>query len=92
MTSFDFLGLSDHLLRGVQAQGYDAPTPIQLRAIPQIIAGVDLVAGAKTRNKKTVEYWILHLYHTVIPVPVIHYVCSIPYLLSTATCPNACVL
>ena len=56
MTSFDFLGLSDHLLRGVQAQGYDAPTPIQLRAIPQIIAGVDLVAEAQTGSGKTAAF------------------------------------
>ena len=40
MTSFDSLGLSDHLLRAVQALGYDAPTPIQQRSIPHITAGV----------------------------------------------------
>ena len=56
MTSFDSLGLSDHLLRAVQTQGYDAPTPIQLRAIPQIIAGVDLVAEAQTGSGKTAAF------------------------------------
>jgi ATP-dependent RNA helicase RhlE len=56
MTSFGSLGLSDHLLRAVQAQGYEAPTPIQQRAIPHIIAGVDLAAEAQTGSGKTAAF------------------------------------
>ena len=54
--SFDSLGLSDHLLRAVQAQGYDAPTPIQQRSIPHISAGVDLAAEAQTGSGKTAAF------------------------------------
>jgi ATP-dependent RNA helicase RhlE len=56
MMSFDSLGLSEHLLRAVQAQGYDAPTPIQQRSIPQVIAGVDLAAEAQTGSGKTAAF------------------------------------
>ena len=56
MISFDSLGLSDHLLRAVQAQGYAAPTPIQERSIPHIIAGVDLAAEAQTGSGKTAAF------------------------------------
>jgi ATP-dependent RNA helicase RhlE len=56
MTSFRSLGLSDHLLRAVQVQGYDVPTPIQQRAIPPIIAGVDLAAEAQTGSGKTAAF------------------------------------
>jgi ATP-dependent RNA helicase RhlE len=56
MMLFDSLGLSDHLLRAVQAQGYDAPTPIQQRSIPYIIAGVDLAAEAQTGSGKTAAF------------------------------------
>ena len=56
MMSFDSLGLSDHLLRAVQAQGYDAPTPVQQRSIPHIIAGADLAAEAQTGSGKTAAF------------------------------------
>ena len=54
--SFDSLGLSDHLLRAVQAQGYNSPTPIQQRSIPDIIAGGDLAAEAQTGSGKTAAF------------------------------------
>ena len=45
---FAKLGLSDPLLEGVKAMGYIDPTPIQLRAIPLILAGQDVIgAGAR---------------------------------------------
>jgi ATP-dependent RNA helicase RhlE len=56
LMSFDSLGLSDHLLRAVQAQGYDAPTPIQLASIPHIMAGSDLAAEAQTGSGKTASF------------------------------------
>jgi ATP-dependent RNA helicase RhlE len=54
--SFDSLGLPDHLLHAVQAQGYDAPTPIQQRSIPHITAGADLAAEAQTGSGKTAAF------------------------------------
>jgi ATP-dependent RNA helicase RhlE len=56
MTSFDSLGLSDNLLRAVQALGYEVPTPIQQRSIPYIIAGADLAAEAQTGTGKTAAF------------------------------------
>jgi len=54
--SFESLGLADHLLRAVQAQGYDAPTPIQQRSIPHISAGLDVAAEAQTGSGKTAAF------------------------------------
>jgi superfamily II DNA/RNA helicase len=54
--SFDSLGLSNHLLRAVEAQGYDAPTAIQQRSIPLILTGVDVAAEAQTGSGKTAAF------------------------------------
>ena len=40
---FKALNLSENVLRGVQAAGYTDPTPIQLRAIPVVLGGGDLI-------------------------------------------------
>ena len=53
---FDSLGLSDALLRAVRDQGYDTPTPIQAKAIPAVLAGGDLLAGAQTGTGKTAGF------------------------------------
>src|SRR5437762_1380556 len=54
--SFSSLGLSDALLRAVADQGYTVPTPIQLQAIPAVLAGGDLLAGAQTGTGKTAGF------------------------------------
>jgi ATP-dependent RNA helicase RhlE len=54
--SFDSLGLSVELLRAVQEQGYNEPTPIQTQAIPLILEGKDLMAGAQTGTGKTAGF------------------------------------
>ena len=46
--SFDSLGLSAELPRAVGEQGYSEPTPIQRKAIPAILEGKDVMAGAQT--------------------------------------------
>ena len=46
--SFKALNLSADVLRGVQAAGYADPTPIQLRAIPLVLAGGDVIGSAQT--------------------------------------------
>ncbi len=54
--SFDTLGLSAELLRAVADQGYSEPTPIQRQAIPAILRGGDLLAGAQTGTGKTAGF------------------------------------
>src|SRR5882757_6356750 len=54
--AFKSLNLSDNVLRGVQAAGYTDPTPIQLRAIPVVLGGGDLIASAQTGTGKTAAF------------------------------------
>ncbi|MFZ4683205.1 MAG: DEAD/DEAH box helicase, partial [Terrimicrobiaceae bacterium] len=54
--SFQELGLSDAVLHGIQRMGYVDPSPIQLRAIPVILAGHDLIASAQTGTGKTAAF------------------------------------
>ena len=56
LMSFSNLGLSDELLRAVSEQGYTTPTPIQIQAIPAVLAGGDLLAGAQTGTGKTAGF------------------------------------
>jgi ATP-dependent RNA helicase RhlE len=54
--SFDTLGLSAELLRAVANQGYSKPTPVQRQAIPVILEGKDILAGAQTGTGKTAGF------------------------------------
>jgi len=54
--SFENLGLSPALLRALADSGYTTPTPIQLEAIPLVLAGRDLMAGAQTGTGKTAAF------------------------------------
>ncbi|HQZ63349.1 MAG TPA: DEAD/DEAH box helicase [Dokdonella sp.] len=54
--SFDTLGLSPALLRALEEQGYKEPTPVQAAAIPVVLAGQDLMAGAQTGTGKTAAF------------------------------------
>jgi ATP-dependent RNA helicase RhlE len=54
--SFDTLGLSAELVRAVQERGYTQPTPIQLRGIPSVLEGRDLLAAAQTGTGKTAGF------------------------------------
>ncbi|WP_420411894.1 DEAD/DEAH box helicase [Roseibium sp.] len=56
MTKFDELGLSEHLLKAVAENGYDAPTPIQQKAIPLVLDGRDLMGLAQTGTGKTAAF------------------------------------
>ncbi|MFV2062058.1 MAG: DEAD/DEAH box helicase [Chloroflexota bacterium] len=54
--TFDTLGLLPESLRAVADQGYTDPTPVQARAIPAILSGRDLLAGAQTGTGKTAAF------------------------------------
>ena len=54
--SFATLGLSEAIVRAVSEQGYTTPTPIQAQAIPAVLGGGDLLAGAQTGTGKTAGF------------------------------------
>ena len=54
--AFNKLGLSHSMLEGVKAMGYVEPTPIQLRTIPLILAGRDVIGSAQTGTGKTAAF------------------------------------
>ncbi len=54
--SFEQLGLRAELLRAVSTRGYKTPTPIQAQAIPVILEGRDVLAGAQTGTGKTAAF------------------------------------
>ena len=59
---FEELNLAPAILQAVQEQGYDTPTPVQAQAIPIVLSGHDLLAGAQTGTGNTAAFMlpILH--------------------------------
>lgn len=53
---FSSLNLDPHILRAIEEEGYTEPTPIQAQAIPQVLAGRDLMAMAQTGTGKTAAF------------------------------------
>ncbi|OYV00146.1 MAG: RNA helicase, partial [Burkholderiales bacterium PBB5] len=68
--TFDDLGLAEPLLRAVREQGYDTPTPIQAQAIPAVLKGGDLLAGAQTGTGKTAGFTLPLLHRLSLEKPV----------------------
>ncbi len=54
--NFDELNLAPEILKAVREQGYETPTPIQAQAIPVVLQGHDLLAGAQTGTGKTAAF------------------------------------
>jgi ATP-dependent RNA helicase RhlE len=54
--SFKDLGLSEPMLRAIKGEGYEAPTPIQVMAIPHLLKGRDLMGRAQTGSGKTAAF------------------------------------
>jgi ATP-dependent RNA helicase RhlE len=54
--NFEELKLAPAILKAVREQGYDTPTPIQAQAIPAVLEGQDLLAGAQTGTGKTAAF------------------------------------
>lgn len=63
--TFSDLRLSEPILRAVAAEGYTTPTPIQMKAVPHVLEGRDLLGCAQTGTGKTAAFAlpILHRLH-----------------------------
>ena len=66
--SFDHLGLGPELLAAVRGEGYESPTPVQEQAIPLVLAGRDVLAGAQTGTGKTAAF-VLPILHRLRTTP-----------------------
>ncbi|PTE21533.1 DEAD/DEAH box helicase [Cereibacter changlensis JA139] len=67
MSTFDALGLSPKLTKGLEKAGYTTPTPIQTQAIPHIMQGRDLMGLAQTGTGKTAAFG-LPLLHRLLDI------------------------
>mmetsp|Transcript_20914 Transcript_20914/g.49461 ORF Transcript_20914/g.49461 Transcript_20914/m.49461 type:complete len:967 (-) Transcript_20914:97-2997(-) len=56
--SFQSLGLSPEVFRGIQKMGYQQPTPVQRQSLPVLLTGVDAVVMARTGSGKTAAFII----------------------------------
>lgn len=61
--SFSVLSLNSTLVNTLASLGYESPTPIQLEAIPAILAKRDVMAGAQTGTGKTAAFALPILHH-----------------------------
>ena len=59
MISFEDLALVEPIRRALKDEGYATPTPIQAQAIPQLLAGQDLLGIAQTGTGKTARCLVL---------------------------------
>ena len=66
--TFDELNLAPAIVQAVREQGYEHPTPIQAQAIPAVLQGQDLLAGAQTGTGKTAAF-TLPLLHRLSQQP-----------------------
>ena len=67
--TFEELNLAPAILKAVLEQGYDTPTPIQVQAIPAVLAGSDLLGGAQTGTGKTAAFTLPLLQRSVFVDP-----------------------
>ena len=51
--SFDELKINDNILRGVYGHGFEKPSSIQIKSIPIILSGKDIIAQAQSGTGKT---------------------------------------
>lgn len=68
--SFESLNLHPSIIKAVQTLGYTTPTPIQQQAIPELIAGHDVMASAQTGTGKTAAFMLPALHRLATPAAV----------------------
>lgn len=81
-TTFASLKLSEPLLRAIADAGYTRPTPVQAQAIPLVLAGGDLLAGAQTGTGKTAGFTL----------PILHRLSDQPAPNPRSGCPRCLIL
>ena len=67
--NFEELNLAPAIMQAVRELGYDTPTPIQAQAIPAMLAGQDLLAGAQTGTGKTAAFTLPMLHKLSLTEP-----------------------
>jgi ATP-dependent RNA helicase DDX46/PRP5 len=70
ITKFTEAGLSDGVLKIMEAAGFETPTPIQAQALPAVMSGRDVIGIAKTGSGKTLAYLLPMLRHIADQPPV----------------------
>ncbi len=68
--NFSELGLNPSIVKVLQEQGYEQPTPVQLQAIPAALAGGDLLVSSQTGSGKTAAFMLPSLERLTSPSPV----------------------
>ena len=76
---FEEMGLSEEIQKAVRYMGFEEASPIQAKAIPAMISGIDLIGQAQTGTGKTAAFGI----------PILEKVD--PKLKRSATCPDICM-
>ncbi len=61
--SFEAMGLSEAILKGIKEAGFVTPSPIQAKAIPPALAGKDLIGQAQTGTGKTAAFGLPSMMH-----------------------------
>ena len=65
--SFENLNLNPDILKAIKDSGYTTPTPIQEQAIPELLAGHDIMASAQTGTGKTAAFMLPALHRLATP-------------------------
>ncbi len=58
IVKFDTLGLDPKILRAITEMGFEEPSPIQAKAIPEVMSGHDVIGQAQTGTGKTAAFGI----------------------------------
>ena len=86
--SFKTLGFAPQLEKLIEVNGFTSPTPIQMKAIPLVRQGYDLLAAAQTGTGKTAAF-VLPMLQKIIEEPTL-YQKRVPRVFSSDSDSRAC--